>query len=462
MIGHQYRNELTAYIFVGISVALFAVPYLNAQPNSPAIPILIEDVQSKAIDLEKKGKWENALHLWCKIHTLDKSNNAVSQHMQICLRRILQIQRQSDLSLREKVLTLSPTQAFALYSEVVSTISTAYIDKSKVTPQRLFQQGFEEFQLSLNDANFRKLNMSEASDSSIHLFQNRLRDFMAVKSSLVSVPEAVELVKQIAATAKRDVHINKTSCVVLEFIAGACNSLDEYTSYLSPLELQVESRSLAELSVVDVNMLKDGLGYLRISHFRESTPVEFDNALNTLKMAPNGMNLRALIVDLRGNHGGLFTASVQVVERFIPEGVIVTTRGRLDEMNKVHSAGGRVNVTDLPLILLVDGQTASAAEVMAASLRDHQRATLVGSTTYGKGSIQRILQFSTGEEVDDLGRTRSRTGGIRITLAQLTSPNGQLISGSGILPHILENDKARQMDIAIEQASRFLSVMQPR
>ena len=248
--------------------------------------------------------------------------------------------------------------------------------------------------------------------------------------------------------------------VVLEFISGACNSLDEYTAYLSPAELALEMHSASEPSVVDANILKDGIGYFRISHFRDTTAEEVDAAIIALKATPQAMmGLRALIIDLRGNPGGLFTAAVQVAERFVPDGVIVSTQGQLDEFNKVLNAGNRMNVIDLPLVVLVDGGTASAAEMLAGAFRDHQRATLVGTTTYGKGSIQRVLQFQTAEEVDENGKAKPRTGGIRITLARFFTPNGQAINGAGVNPQIVEEDKMQQLSLALEQASRYVSVM---
>ena len=120
-----------------------------------------------------------------------------------------------------------------------------------------------------------------------------------------------------------------------------------------------------------------------------------------------------------------------------------------------------MNSIDLPLIVLVDGATASAAEVLAGAFRDHQRATLVGTATYGKGSIQRVLQFSTGDELDENGKIKPRSGGIRITLGRFFSPNGQALHGGGITPHVIEPNKSLQIEAAVEQASRYVSGMVP-
>ncbi|MCE9531442.1 MAG: hypothetical protein K8T89_10025 [Planctomycetes bacterium] len=432
----------------------------SAHSQSFATPTLSIDVlETRATEFEKNGKWNDALQVWCKIYGVDRQHQEANKHIQICLRRIFQGQRQVDQSLREKVLSLSHSQALALYSEVLTTLHSAYVDKVKVMPSRLFQQGAEEFLLVLSDPNFRKQHMPDVRDKEIRDFQNRMREFLAVQT-IDTIPAALLLVKQIAATAKRDLRIQRTCVVVLEFIGGACNSLDEYTTYLSPAELASEARAEMEASVVSTGFLKEGVGYFKITHFRDTTPEEVDSAIAALKMAPQG--LKVLIMDLRGNPGGLFSAAVQVVERFIPEGVIVSTQGRLDEFNKIHQSAARMNVIEIPLVVLVDGVTASAAEVLAGAFRDHQRATLVGASTYGKGSIQRILQFQTAEELDEMGKPKPRTGGIRITLARFYSPNGQAINGAGVNPHLVEQDKVRQLEVALEQASRFVSVPPPR
>jgi hypothetical protein len=435
-----------------------AATFAESKPTPNPSP---DQLQAKAVLLEKDGQWNEALQVWCRVYGQDRQNDEANKHIQICLRRIFQVQRQSDKSLREKVLSLSHSQVLALYSEVLTTLHSAYVDRNRAAPNRLFQQGLDEFLTSLNDPRFRKLHMVGVSDKEISDFQVRVREFMTLRSA-DGVADAVTLVKQIATTAKRDLQIEKTSVVVLEFIAGACNSLDEYTSYLSPGDLIAETRMDGELSVVKTDFAKEGIGYFKITHFRDTTAEEVDAAVATLRMSAQGMmGLRALVIDLRGNTGGLFSSAVQVVERFIPEGVIVSTQGQLDEFNKVHNACPKMHVIDVPLVVLVDGTTASAAEVFAAALRDHQRATLVGAPTYGKGSIQRILQFQTAEETEPNGKPQSRAGGLRITLARFFSPNGQAINGAGINPHVLEQDETRQYQAAIEQASHYVSAPSP-
>jgi hypothetical protein len=445
--------------WTGVILALWlGIAVESSRAQAPDAATLAR-LQAQAHSMEKDGKWNEALQAWCQIYGHDRQHAIAHEHIQICLRRVLQSNRHVDQSLREKVLSLNHSQALALYSEVLTTLQAAYVDRSKVSPDRLFRQGLDEFILSLNHPNFRKQHLASAHEREIRAFERRLREFMELRT-VESVADAVALLKQLAVTAKRDLRIAETSVIVLEFVSGACNSLDEYTAYLSPADLASETMGMAEPSVVDATVLKDGIGYLRITHFRDTTAEELDAALATMKLG--GVLPRAIVMDLRGNAGGLFSAAVQVVERFLPQGVVVSTQGQLDEFNRVLNVGGRMDVIDLPLIVLVDAGTASAAEVLAGAFRDHQRATLVGTATYGKGSIQRVLQFQTAEEIDPSGKPRARSGAIRITLARFFSPNGQAINGAGVIPHLVEQDRMRQLDLAMEQASRFVSVMPPR
>lgn len=457
-------SRCRSWTTIGLSLVVcfgVASPEVLAQTGTVSTTApTAEQLRSKAADFEKAGKWEEALQVWVRLYGQDRQNDEAHKHIQVCLRRMFQAQRTADKSLREKVLSLSHSQALALYGEVLTTLHASYVDRARATPARLFQQGLDEFLVSINDEKFRQQHMPGIKDAAVRMFQNRLRDYLALRA-VDTVADAAELVKQVAAAAKRDLHIAKTSVVVLEFIAGACNSLDEYTAYLSPAELAAEVGTGSESSVDNIAPVAPGVGFFRITHFTETTAVEVENAIATLRMHPQLMNMRALVMDLRGNHGGQFLAAVQVASRFVNNGVLATTQGQLDEFNRVHTGGMVMNVIDLPLVVLVDGSTASAAEALAAALRDHQRATLVGTPTFGKGSIQRVLQFATAEETDENGKPRSRSGGIRITLGRFFSPNGQAVSGAGITPNVVETDKARQLPVAIEQASRYVSDMTP-
>ncbi|HJT78421.1 MAG TPA: S41 family peptidase [Gemmataceae bacterium] len=166
---------------------------------------------------------------------------------------------------------------------------------------------------------------------------------------------------------------------------------------------------------------RDGVGYVRIVAFQDGTVQELKDALLHLQAA----RMKALVLDLRGNSGGLFQAAVQVAELFLSDGVIVFTESPLKRFRGSYRAHN-ANALTLPLVVLVDGETASAAEVLAGALKDNGRATLVGAPTYGKGSIQCPVPLE------------NLPAGIWITVARFYSPARQPYSDRGVTPHVLE------------------------
>jgi C-terminal peptidase prc len=164
------------------------------------------------------------------------------------------------------------------------------------------------------------------------------------------------------------------------------------------------------------------------------------------------MGVKAVVLDLRGNDGGLFTAAIKTAEQFLPGGIIVTAQGPSDDANKVYTSTTGNTASDLPMIVLVDNETASAAEVLAVALRDNRRARLIGTATFGKGTVQKVISFTTAEEIDpESGKTRPRAA-VRITLARLIAPGGQPITGIGVAPDQVVPIPAQQMAAALRQA----------
>jgi carboxyl-terminal processing protease len=166
---------------------------------------------------------------------------------------------------------------------------------------------------------------------------------------------------------------------------------------------------------------RDGVGYVRIVAFQDGTVQELKDALLHLQAA----QMKALVLDLRGNSGGLFQSAVQVAELFLSDGVIVISESPLKRFRGTHRAHN-ANALTLPVVVLVDGETASAAEVLAGALKDNGRATLVGTATYGKGSIQCPVPLE------------NLPAGIWITVARFYSPARQPYSDRGVTPHVLE------------------------
>jgi C-terminal peptidase prc len=194
---------------------------------------------------------------------------------------------------------------------------------------------------------------------------------------------------------------------------------------------------------------RDGVGYVRIGSFAAGTLGELDDAVAYLK----ARGARVLILDLRGNHGGSFTAGVEVARRLLPSGIIVTTQGQVGEVaSRVFSSESGMDALDLPLVVLIDAETASAAEVVAAALKDNGRAVVVGMASFGKGAVQIPVKLGPADEADDPGRARPKSSGVRVTIARLFSPRGTPINGAGVTPNALEADPVRQLQLAIDRA----------
>src|ERR1700728_1527288 len=188
-------------------------------------------------------------------------------------------------------------------------------------------------------------------------------------------------------------------------------------------------RSRVDLHSVRGEMLEPGLAYLRISQFSETTGDDLNATLKDLRKH-NGAPLKGLVLDLRDNPGGVLEAAVAVADAFLDSGVIVSAKGRTAESKFEMSATPGDDLNGAPLVVLVNGGSASAAEIVAGALKDHHRATLMGRTTFGKGSVQTVMP---------LGRDRA----IKLTTSLYYTPSGVSINHRGIAPDIeFERDQA--------------------
>ena len=183
-------------------------------------------------------------------------------------------------------------------------------------------------------------------------------------------------------------------------------------------------RAVQVKSIPVVKMLDEraGIGYIRMTGFQKTSAAELDRALADL----NRQGMRSLIWDVRGNPGGLLTAAVEVLDRFLDGGVLVSTRGRNRDQNWSYSARPS-GTSNIPLVLLVDQDSASASEIVAGALRDHRRGTIIGRQTYGKWSVQSIFPLR-------------GSAGLRLTTAKFYSPHGHTHGKVGVRPDVVVED----------------------
>ena len=193
-----------------------------------------------------------------------------------------------------------------------------------------------------------------------------------------------------------------------------------------PLQFTLK-RSRVQLHSVASQLAEPGFGYVRIAEFSETTGQELDAALADLHKK-NRVPLKGLVLDLRNNPGGVLEAAVAVADAFLDSGVIVSAKGRTPESKFEMSATPGDALKGAPIVVLVDGGSASAAEIVAGALKDNHRATLMGRTTFGKGSVQTVLP---------LGEDRA----LKLTTSLYYTPSGASINHRGIAPDIeLERD----------------------
>jgi carboxyl-terminal processing protease len=200
---------------------------------------------------------------------------------------------------------------------------------------------------------------------------------------------------------------------------------------------------------------KPDLGYIQIFNFQRNTPQELDSALLALKEG----GVKGLILDLRGNAGGSFEAAVACARRFLSGGVIVTTKGPNAKISKHLVRNGSLVVpVTVPLVVLVDEDTASAAEVLAAALKENGGFKVVGQRTFGKGCSQRLLQLT-------VARGGAILGALRVTVAKFLSPSGEAFNGRGVTPtHLVERhiDPSGMDDHQLFEAKKLLREAIPR
>ena len=206
-----------------------------------------------------------------------------------------------------------------------------------------------------------------------------------------------------------------------------------------PQEVTVSlERAVIRVTSVKHEMLPHGIGYLRISQFQNRTGPDLIKAIGNLQSQGE---LNGLILDLRNNPGGVLSAAIEVTDAFIDQGLIVSTKGRDKFLDSKYEATNAPVLANEPIVVLINGGSASAAEIVAGALQDHERAVLIGTPSFGKGSVQTILALE-------------NKYALKLTTALYYTPNGRSIQATGIQPtiQVSEGEALIESDTRIREA----------
>lgn len=487
-----------------------AAPTASPTPNAPATVVLPDDpeqVLQRALEFERQRNWTSAIEIYDEALTRWPSRTEFGHRRRLCETHYRLVRRYQDQSFRNVLLKLPRERALAVYDELLERIESHYVDPVPLEP--LVRRGLDNLEVALRDPQFLRTNVGEAAPERVAWLREALR---AQRNRLAS-PDRLTAQAQVVGAcdlARRSIGLGDAA-VILEFTYGACDALDDYTSYLTPDKLDdlyamidgnfvglgvelkqdpeglrivgvirggpayeaglkpgdqithvagrsvrgssldeaanrlqgnegttveitvhrprgasktyrlvrrhVEVESVAGARIVDA---ASGVGYVHLTGFQKSSSEELDKAIVALKR----QGMRSLVLDLRGNPGGLLNVAVEIAERFIEQGVIVSTRGRAPGQSQVYRANARA-VWKMPLLVLIDHDSASASEILAGALKDHRRATIVGERSYGKGSVQSIFAL------------RSAPAGLKLTTAKFYSPRSRPYSEQGVEPDVL-------------------------
>ena len=514
-LRHCLRHIVFAVAIV-VAVALALTPGFAGSSAGGSAPATMSQAVNSGVELELSKKWvdailhyEKAVKQWPESKDLEYGLRR--SKIQFSIER-----RYTDQTFHKSLMTLPKQEAQALFDEVLNMIQRHYVEN--VTATSYVAHGTESLYLALTNERFLQKNVPERMRGNVERVREILRDDFWNRP-ITHREEAQGVVLRVCQIGSEQLGLAATP-VILEYVFGGCNSLDDYSSFLTPgrytdlyaniegqfVGLGVEIKAEPGKGLLLVNVLPEspaaeggmlagehivaidgtsvrelttdaaagmlqgvegsrvsveveraaggqvrrlslarravtvksipvariidpdnGVGYIQMNSFQKSTVQELDAALGHLKQR----GMRALVWDLRGNPGGLLTAAVEVLDRFISDGVLVSTRGRNVEQNMSYSAH-RQGKWNLPLVLLIDGDSASASEIVAGAVKDHHRGVIVGRKSYGKWSVQEIH------------RLRGNCG-LRLTTAKFYSPQGHTLGKIGVRPdvEIPEPDKPR-------------------
>jgi carboxyl-terminal processing protease len=476
----------------------------------------VGDLLRQGRELEVERRWGEALTHYEDAVRLFPGQTSLRQRFELSRQHYDLQRRYADGSFMRGMAKLPTGEALELYAQVLKKIQAHYVEAPNW--RGLVEHGTRNLETALSEPAFVERNLPGRRRLAADGFCHRLG------RALASLPidartDARNAVAMAARLTQEHLEISGTA-VVLEYLCGATNSLDAYSAYLTPdqlnevysqiegnfiglgIELKARAGGLSIVRViphspaeqggilagdqilsVDGQLTEDlstdeaadllqgkagsvvtlvvstpgqplrqvsigrrridvpgidgaqildrehGVAYFRLVCFQKSSCRDMETAL--WKLHREGM--KSLIIDLRGNPGGLLVTAVEVADKFIQHGVIVSTRGRSAQEDFIYSAH-TAGTWRVPLVVLIDCDTASAAEIFVGAIREHRRGTVVGSRSYGKGSVQGIFPLSLSG------------AGLRLTTAKFYSPSGRPYSRIGVTPDVLVRVAARPID----------------
>lgn len=333
-----------------------------------------------------------------------------------------------------------------LFTDAISVIETDYVDADNLEPKKLIYGALKGMMSQLDPYSqfmepdeFKEMKQETEGKFGGLGIEIMIKDgLLTIIAPLCGGPAekagiiAGDRIVKIGGISTKDIKLNEA----VKKLRGKPGTNVELTilreTEKKVLDFKIKRALIKIESVKEVNIIdKVGkIGYIRLAEFQENTPVDLDAALAKLK----SQGMQAFILDLRNNPGGLLDIAAAVSERFIPEGkIIVSTKGRVPNQDIVLESHGKNLYTDFPMIVLVNKGSASASEIVAGALQDHKRAVILGTKTFGKGSVQTVVPLSDGSA-------------LRLTTAKYYTPNNKMIHAEGISPDVTVEQKNLSSD----------------
>ena len=330
-----------------------------------------------------------------------------------------------------------PLEELRTFTEVYSKIKSDYVED--VNDKELLEDaiagmlvGLDPHSSYLDPQGFKEVRIgTEGQFGGLGIEVTMENGFVKVVSPIEDTPAARaglkpgDLIVRLDDTAVKGLTLSKA----VKLMRGKPGSVITLTvvreGEAKPLKLDI-TRAIIKIQSVKSRILEPGYGYLRITQFQANTAQNLKTALRKLEKENEG-KFKGMILDLRNNPGGVLNAAVAVSDVFLNDGLIVYTEGRVSDSKLKFSATSSEALKEAPLVVLVNGGSASASEIVAGALQDHGRAIIMGTKTFGKGSVQTIMPMSNG-------------AALKLTTARYYTPSGKSIQATGIEPDIITED----------------------